>query len=350
MNEAREQIGINAAKSRTCTVLHLPVSVFLIYNEKAIHSQHHAYLVVTLNHGMKMFARGKKRGKTCFFSLFTFSTIAHSRWEQKWHEEIWGFFFLPKSKVSLSENGAVLGVMQQYIFCRNPIKDLSLFIIWETSPLYAVLCYHKYWYMRPNWPNKAAISTEYLPVNCLCRLSYIFHKEVKVRVKVSYYAFDVDMLEDLTVIRLQSEGRTVQRRRVGGGWVRLMCMERLKAFLVWLIGLLRSDRMEDCRFNPQLLGYVCPRSFLHHSFFFLSSSLLLSVLFAPAFSCMHMLYWKFPSLAKPPLLIHSLLFFLAPSCRPITSAMQWNSVRFFSGPLPPLQSVFIWPYHIWWDR
>lgn len=48
-------------------MLHLPVSVFLIYNEKAIHSQLHAYLMVTLNHGVKMLARGRKRGKTCFF-------------------------------------------------------------------------------------------------------------------------------------------------------------------------------------------------------------------------------------------------------------------------------------------
>lgn len=79
MNEAREQIGINAAKSRTCTMLHLPVSVFLIYNEKAIHSQLRAYLMVTLNHGMKMLARGGKGEKTFFFFFSPlFSTIAHS--------------------------------------------------------------------------------------------------------------------------------------------------------------------------------------------------------------------------------------------------------------------------------
>lgn len=37
--EAGEQIEINAAKSRTCTVLLLSVSLPLIYNGKAIHSQ-----------------------------------------------------------------------------------------------------------------------------------------------------------------------------------------------------------------------------------------------------------------------------------------------------------------------
>lgn len=124
MNEAREQIGINAAKSRTCTVLHLPVSVFLIYNEKAIHSQLHAYLMVTLNHGVKMLARGRKRGKTCFFPFSTFSTISHSRWEQNWQEAMRGFLS-PKSEVSLPATGAAVGVMHRYSFCGNPIKDLS---------------------------------------------------------------------------------------------------------------------------------------------------------------------------------------------------------------------------------
>lgn len=123
MNEAREQIGINAAKSRTCTVLHLPVSVFLIYNEKAIHSQLHAYLMVALNHGVKMLARGRKRGKTCFFPLSTFSTIAHSRWEQKWQEGMWGFLS-PKSEVSFPATSAAAGVMHHYSFCSNPIKYL----------------------------------------------------------------------------------------------------------------------------------------------------------------------------------------------------------------------------------
>lgn len=62
-----------------------------------------------------------------------------------------------------------------------------------------------------------------------------------------------------------------------------MCMERLKAFLVWLIGWLRSDRMGDCRLNPQLLGYVCSRSFLQHSLF-LSVFIITSLSATPRFS------------------------------------------------------------------
>lgn len=111
---------------------------------------------------------------------------------------------------------------------------------------------------------------------------------------------------------------TVQRRRVGGGWVRLMCMERLKAFLVWLIGWLRSDRMRDCRFNPQLVGHVCSRSFLLCTpFFFPSSSLLLSLL--PPSLLMHAYVVLKVSLSGEPFspfLIYFLLRFswLPPAC------------------------------------
>lgn len=112
----------------------------------------------------------------------------------------------------------------------------------------------------------------------------------------------------------------MQRRLVGGGWVRLMCAERLKAFVVWLIGWLRSDRMRDCRFNPQLLGYVCSRSLLQDSLFhsvFIIASL---SAFPPLFSCMHMLYWKFPfwqTLFTPPYPFASSLFSLLPLACPL---------------------------------
>lgn len=53
-------------------MLHLPVSVLLIYNEKAIHSLLRAYLMVTLNHGMKMLARGGNGEKHSFFFSLPF--------------------------------------------------------------------------------------------------------------------------------------------------------------------------------------------------------------------------------------------------------------------------------------
>lgn len=57
MKEAGEQIGIDAGKSRTCSILVLCLSVALIYNGKAIHLQFPAYLMVTLNHNIKYYCK-----------------------------------------------------------------------------------------------------------------------------------------------------------------------------------------------------------------------------------------------------------------------------------------------------
>lgn len=127
----------------------------------------------------------------------------------------------------------------------------------------------------------------------------------------------------------------MQRRRVGGGWVRLMCTECLKAFLVWLIGWLRSDRMGDCRFNPQLLGYVCSRSFCSTPFFFLYSSLLLSVLFPPSFLMHAYVVLKVSFSGKPflPLLIYSLLLFLSLLRLACPLLQLCSEIRWLSSPV-----------------
>lgn len=241
MNEAREQIGINAAKSRTCTVLHLPVSVLLIYNEKAIHSQLHAYLMVTLNHGVKMLARGRKRGKTCFFPLSTFSAIAHSRWEQKWQEGIWGFLS-PKSKVSLPATAAV-GVAG-YTFCSNPIKDLSHNLS------------HKLCLCSMIVPKISTCETEMTEHNRHHNSHRIFTCELFMQIVIyllqigkswarsRFCALDVDVFEDLTLIRLRS-GDSAEEAR---GWG--MSEVNVHGVSQSLLGL--THRLAEIRQNSKL--------------------------------------------------------------------------------------------------
>ena len=57
MKEAREQIGINAAKSRTCTLHLLSVSLCLLSVMEKPYIYSSAYLVVTLNLSMKYYCK-----------------------------------------------------------------------------------------------------------------------------------------------------------------------------------------------------------------------------------------------------------------------------------------------------
>lgn len=106
MQEAEEQIEINAAKSRTCTMLLLSVSLSLIYNGKAIHSQLPAYLMVTLNHSMKTMAKVLPLGKKmCTEIKVFFLNLQHfcSRWQLRGlKEEERASSFSSKNRLKIS--------------------------------------------------------------------------------------------------------------------------------------------------------------------------------------------------------------------------------------------------------
>lgn len=138
------------------------------------------------------------------FSLSTFSTIAHSRWEQKWQEGMWGFLS-PKSEVSFPATSAAAGVMHRYSFCSNPIKYLPYNLNHRLS-LQHCQCKNIHLWV-PKWPNITVIttttSTEYLPVSFV-QIAIYFLQISKSWVKSQFFALDVYMFEDLTLIRLRS--------------------------------------------------------------------------------------------------------------------------------------------------
>lgn len=112
-------------------------------------------------------------------------------------------------------------------------------------------------------------------LNCLFWWSYVIISSVGINqanfnLNISCYAPDVSMFEALTFMWAWRERGTRHRRSVGGERVEVNVHGASQSFLGLTPGSLRSDRMVDCRFYPQLLGslplFSCTLSFSLHRF------------------------------------------------------------------------------------
>lgn len=128
---------------------------------------------------------------------------------------MWGFLS-PKSKVFLPATGAAVGVMHRYSFCSNPIKDLShnlchkLCLCSIIAPKISICETEMTYHHRHHNSHCNRIFTCELFV----QIAIYFLQIRKSWAKSQFYALDVYMFEDLTLIRLVG---MVQKRLVGGG-------------------------------------------------------------------------------------------------------------------------------------
>lgn len=102
--------------------------------------------------------------------------------------------------------------------------------------------------------------------------------------------------------------------------------------------------MGDCRFNPQLLGYVCSRSFQHSLFLSVFIIASLSARPLPIFLMHAYVVLKVSFSGEPflPLLIHSLLLFLPCSLLPVHYFSRAVKFSDFLQPSSPTTAVCLY--------
>lgn len=176
--------------------------------------------------------------------------------------------------------------------------------------------------------------------------------EANITLNAVNYALDVGTFEVLTLMWVGRERGMRQGRSVGGGWIEVNIHGAPQSFL----GLTR--RMAEIRKNGRLqvlpsaiktalfslISYTLPFFFYvptWHPPLFLSLVFFLFLTRAHSvsltLSCSNSLSGSLPlSVLLPPSLSYPLL-------QPVKSLC-------FSSPVLLLQTVFIWPHHIWWDR